>query len=285
MKSQSRRWQRVATETSQALRALQLSGGTLWALGDGEIHRRRADGTWERPIRLPGEPWSDLIVAGHELAYGVTEGQPLILEWRAGVVTTVGGLARCISNDARLSVFGDTLAAGCPYYSGLAFWRRDAPRQFVETDLARPIALALIGDDDAVVLEMNGLLRLRRGAAAALALAPPKAHRLLWATRNNLVTASPDGEFAHAAWDAGDGTVGPWTTLRAPGVVSLRALWGLNADDLYAAGAGGVVLHFDGRAWRRVEVPATAALSCIAGAGGDVWIGGETGTLLRFSSV
>jgi hypothetical protein len=167
----------------------------------------------------------------------------------------------------------------------VAFWRRDAPPRFIESDLARPIALTLIGEDDVVLLEMNGVRRLRRGAAAAVALAPARAHRLLWATRNNLVTASPDGEFAHAAWDASTGAVGPWSMLRAPSAARLHALWGLNADDLYAAGEAGVVLHFDGRAWRRLEVPATGTLTCITGATGDVWIGGERGTLLKLSSV
>jgi hypothetical protein len=273
-------WQRVATETTQSFRALQLQGSTLWLLGDAEIHQRRADGTWLPPIRIPGDPWSDMVVAGPQLIYGVSEGEPAIQEWRAGVFTTVGRLARCISRNATVTMFGETLAAGCEYYSGVAFWRHDGPHRFVETDLGRPHAIALIGPDDAVFLELGGLRRLRRGGMKVVTLGESTDHHLLWATRDNLVTASPGGEFAHASWDAATGVVGPWTTLRAPGAVRLHAIWGLNADDLYAAGADGVVLHFEGRAWRRLEVPATTHLRRITG-GGDIWIGGDTGVLLR----
>jgi hypothetical protein len=56
----------------------------------------------------------------------------------------------------------------------------------------------------------------------------------------------------------------------------------LNADDVYAVGADGVVLNYDARSWRVVAVPTKARLTCMAGAFGTMWIAGASGTLLRY---
>jgi hypothetical protein len=284
MPLQSPSWRRVPTDTTQSFGAIGISDAGVFLLGEGEIHLRRPDGSWAAPIAL-GERWTDMSVVGPQLIFGLTEGDAVVRQWRSGNITTVGKVGSCASQDSRMSAYGETLVAGCPYYRGLAFWLRGPEFGFTEAGAFAPRALMLIAENDVVFLDSGGIKRLRGGATRAVSLAtPPSGHELLWATRNNLITASPAGQFAHWGWDPATNEAGPMATMRAPSDVRLQALWGLNADDVYAVGRDGVVLNFDGRSWRRIPVPSTASLRCMAGAFRELWIAGSDGVLLRCSA-
>lgn len=275
-------WRVVATNTTHNFRTINLHGDSVYLLGEGSVHQRRADGTWAEPIVIPGERWADMVVAGPQLFFGVTEAQGNVRRWRTGVMSEVGRLGSCASTDLRMASFGETIAAGCPGGGGFAFWERGPQHNFSEQAGVSPRAVVLIAEYDAVFLDAEGLRRMRAGAKKPATIAKaPAGHTLLWATRNNIVSASPAGEFAHWGWDSATGVPGPPMMLKAPGAVALHALWGLNADDIYAVGAGGVVLNFDGFSWRSVAVPTKAPLTCMTGAFGTLWIAGATGTLLQ----
>ncbi|WP_434423734.1 hypothetical protein [Nannocystis pusilla] len=52
-------------------------------------------------------------------------------------------------------------------------------------------------------------------------------------------------------------------------------VWGSRADDLWFVGYGGVVLHYKGGTWSRIELPSDRPLFTVHGAGGDVYaVGG-----------
>jgi hypothetical protein len=52
----------------------------------------------------------------------------------------------------------------------------------------------------------------------------------------------------------------------------------LAPDDVWAVGQGGIVMHFDGVVWKRIDAGITKYLQCVrAFAHGDVWVGGEDG--------
>jgi hypothetical protein len=62
----------------------------------------------------------------------------------------------------------------------------------------------------------------------------------------------------------------------------LNRLWGAAPDDVWAVGDEGVIVHFNGVAWRRVPSPTTANLHSIAGRGpGDALAVGAKHTILR----
>lgn len=278
-------WRVVPTNTTQSFRTVGLHGESVYLLGEGAIHQRRSDGTWADPIAIPGERWADMVVAGPQLFFGVTEGSGLIRQWRTGTMSEVGRLGSCAADDARMAAFGETMAAGCRNVSGLAFWERGPQHNFSDQGPLAPRAIVLIAEYDAVFLDADGVRRMRAGSKRPTTIAKlPEGHRLLWATRNNIVSASPSGEFAHWGWDSATGTAGPPMMLKAPGAVTLHALWGLNADDLYAVGDAGLVMNFDGRSWRPVPVPVRARLTCMTGAFRTLWIAGADGTLLRFGA-
>ena len=63
----------------------------------------------------------------------------------------------------------------------------------------------------------------------------------------------------------------------------LYAVWGSSATSVYAAGRGGVVLHYDGKQWRGLVSGATPDLADVWGGGAtDILAVGEGGHILRF---
>lgn len=68
-----------------------------------------------------------------------------------------------------------------------------------------------------------------------------------------------------------------------PGHGQARALWGTANDDLFVAGADGLIMHFDGTSWQPMSTPTTARLSGLWGTAHDNIIAvGQQGTILHF---
>lgn len=62
----------------------------------------------------------------------------------------------------------------------------------------------------------------------------------------------------------------------------LNAIWGSSASDIWAVGAAGRIVRYDGSTWSNYPSGTTETLRAIWGSSAtDVWIGGESGVLLR----
>lgn len=67
---------------------------------------------------------------------------------------------------------------------------------------------------------------------------------------------------------------------------SLYGLWGADADDIYAVGQGGRILHYDGADWNSLTSPTSETLLGVWGpSADDIFVVGENGTILRKHSV
>ncbi|HET8936264.1 MAG TPA: hypothetical protein VFN67_22630, partial [Polyangiales bacterium] len=63
----------------------------------------------------------------------------------------------------------------------------------------------------------------------------------------------------------------------------LTAVWGSSAEDVWAVGSEGAILHSDGKNLEIVASTTTRSLHAIAGTGpDDIWAGGEEGTTLHW---
>lgn len=62
----------------------------------------------------------------------------------------------------------------------------------------------------------------------------------------------------------------------------LFATWGRAADDVWAVGANGTIVHFDGVTWQREPSPTAAELRALHGAGGRIWAVGDA--VLRYEN-
>lgn len=92
-----------------------------------------------------------------------------------------------------------------------------------------------------------------------------------------------------STWIVGDASIVRCTSLSncatdpQPGAGALYGLWGTSATNIYAVGASGRILHFDGASWSSMTSPTRARLSRVAGSSAnDVWAAGDT-VLLHFN--
>jgi hypothetical protein len=62
----------------------------------------------------------------------------------------------------------------------------------------------------------------------------------------------------------------------------LYSIWGTSLTNIFAVGAGGRILHYDGTAWTTMSSPTTRTLARVSGRSAtDVWAVGDS-TLVRF---
>lgn len=72
-----------------------------------------------------------------------------------------------------------------------------------------------------------------------------------------------------------------WMQMDSPTHEHLMDVWGLSSDDVYAVGFDGTILHYDGTDWSTVSSSTSADLRSIHGHSGWIYVGGDNGTLLR----
>ncbi|MCX8043699.1 MAG: PKD domain-containing protein [Desulfobacterota bacterium] len=76
-----------------------------------------------------------------------------------------------------------------------------------------------------------------------------------------------------------------WEQMDSPVTTPLKGIWGTGSDNIYAVGSGGVILHYDGTAWSRVQnVPVSENLTAIHGnAASNIVAVGEKGVLVQYN--
>ncbi len=75
----------------------------------------------------------------------------------------------------------------------------------------------------------------------------------------------------------------PWVVETAPEVAGLSGIWGAAADDVWAVGARGAILHWNGSSWQHEPVVSRVLQDLLAvhGQGDNVWAVGREGLVLR----
>jgi hypothetical protein len=76
-----------------------------------------------------------------------------------------------------------------------------------------------------------------------------------------------------------------WTQqlLPSPGVI--RGLWSSAPDDLFAVGDGGLLLHFDGQSWSRIDSETPVSLHAVGGTPGHLLLAGADARLYHFARI
>lgn len=79
-----------------------------------------------------------------------------------------------------------------------------------------------------------------------------------------------------------------WTRIDTPamarctGVTGFETIDGFSLDDIYCAGWGGEIWHFDGHGWKRIDCPSNLILTdCCCAPDGQVYLCGQMGLILR----
>ena len=84
---------------------------------------------------------------------------------------------------------------------------------------------------------------------------------------------------AHSRTDAGRdaGTADAASDGSSPEPPGLAGIWGSAADDIWAVGEAGTILHYDGKRWTASDSPTTAPLHAVSGsAADDLWAVGDS---------
>ena len=97
-----------------------------------------------------------------------------------------------------------------------------------------------------------------------------------------LITDLKDVDDDAAFWvDAGQ-----WTTQKSGVTRTINAIWGFSDTDIWAVGAGGAILHYNGGGWSLQPSPTDQNLYGIWGpAPGELWAVGKAGTALHFDGI
>jgi hypothetical protein len=100
--------------------------------------------------------------------------------------------------------------------------------------------------------------------------------------------ASSDGAIdagrSDAATDGGGSTCkSGFQNMTSPTSNDLNAVWGSSSSDVFAVGAKGTILHFDGSKWSTMSSGTSVALSAVFGTGAsEVYAAGASGTVLKY---
>lgn len=93
---------------------------------------------------------------------------------------------------------------------------------------------------------------------------------------------------ANDAWAVGGGGTilhwfgSTWAPVRSSTSVELWAIYG-RGEELWVVGDGGTILHYDGREFSAIPSPTTASLRAISANATELFIAGDNGTLLHGS--
>ena len=75
--------------------------------------------------------------------------------------------------------------------------------------------------------------------------------------------------------------------MKSPTVEHLYGVWGSSSSNVYAVGASGTILHYNGLIWSDdIESATTEGLRTIWGTGSsDIYSGGDSGTILHYDGI
>ena len=74
-----------------------------------------------------------------------------------------------------------------------------------------------------------------------------------------------------------------WIQMESGTTENLRDIWGRDANDMFAVGDNGTVLHYDGTGWTRLATHLTTDLFCVLGNEGlCTFAAGDSGTILQY---
>lgn len=94
---------------------------------------------------------------------------------------------------------------------------------------------------------------------------------------------------AQSVWAAGEGMLarridGVWTVAPTPDGIGFEGIFAFDDSNVWAVGAGGAILHWDGTAITKVDSPVTSTLFGIWGAApDDIWAAGDAAQILHYN--
>ena len=77
-----------------------------------------------------------------------------------------------------------------------------------------------------------------------------------------------------------------WELMNSPTEENIYDIWGLSSDNIYAVGASGTILHYEGSVWQKMTSPVSDDLHTIHGISEEnIFAGGENGSFIHFDGI
>jgi|GEM_PF-1728696 len=108
----------------------------------------------------------------------------------------------------------------------------------------------------------------------------------MWGTSSGSIWATADSGLIIKHNNA-QALEGGWQQIATGSPYDLEDIWGSKADDIYAVGERGTILHYSGKTWDPVaSIPTNQTLNAIWGSGpDDIFVVGDWGVILHYDGV
>jgi hypothetical protein len=230
------------------IRAVWLSPeGTVFAVGDGGAFlRRNPGGSWE-PV--PGA-----VISADLLDVWGTSDREIYAVGTGGTIVHFDGQRRSVTsagNETLVAVWGGNVisTSGVLYRLDSIGSDPDEPSQtgvWNAAGVTTPPARDLVGiaEDDLYIVTTDGQL-LHYDGQQVRAVNDRVQVQAAWGLGDELFVIDTSGRIHRRAGLT-------WVEQQTGVSAQLIGMWGSSASSVFAAGASGVVLHFDGTQWRRL---------------------------------
>ncbi len=254
-----------------------LGAGVYIAIGNNQVFRRNASGSWQLLGMVPGKLTAvDTLSASDAIAVGESG---LVVEIKGGALNVKAGAMGSLSaRDVHVLAKDDIWAVG---YSGTV-------AHFDGTDWngVKSAAFANLNgvwgwtSKDVWAVGLAGTIMHWDGDKWTLAEAPKLDYQAIWGSGENDIYASAPGGLV-VRWDGAS-----WKLLVAPVEGNLRAVWASGPNDIWAVGEEAAIFHSTGGGWAPVtidpyEIPEadpyiveTTLLAIWGSAPNDIWAAG-----------
>jgi cysteine-rich repeat protein len=294
--------------TDLALTGVHAIGGTgptdLWAAAAGEVLRSTDDGASWTPVVADGADYSRVVADGAGQAWFLRNGvvahfdgvswDPNTSRWSGNALYSLRPGDAAVAADAQsiaiasVGALASTLI-GQDFSEGIwasgpdDIWLADE-YGVAHDDGTRLSHYSFGGDDDkygvwsdapgdAFVAGRDGVYRVTAGVPTLVYPYGGGALEAVWgADASHVVAVGTE----LATWDGAS-----WTPQT--GFPELQAITGTSATDMFAVGAAGTIVHFDGVSWSAQTSNTTAFLRAVwAAAPDDVYAVGDAGTVVHY---
>ncbi len=278
-------WSAMTSGTTVTLNGVfGTSSSSVWAVGDAGTIRFWNGATWSGQTSGTTQNLADVWAASANDVWAVGKAGT-ILRWNGSAWSAVASP----TNQELAGVFGsgpnDVYAVSSadvvirwdgsawkqlPTISSVAYAGVTVPAAAIQT-LTQPPSLttASVADPQGIVLD----------AAGNAYVASTGTHQVLRVdalTRAVTVVAGT----GRSGFGGDGGTAGPSGAITPQ---ELRGVWGPSSSDVFAVGAGGTILHWNGSAWTATASPVTTDLAAVHGTSGSaVFACGVGGVALRY---
>ncbi len=222
---------------------------------------------WSEPLSPPSSGYSSAWATSPNMVFAAGDNGALDQFDGSAWSTTTLGASDWLSVWARGS--NDAYAADGEGTTSIAHWDGSAWQQESSVVAAQNVS----GNATTAYATGAGLAQENAGAWSQVLAPATTVYTAIWVSSDGTVFLGAAGLFSY------DGSL---HQLLSDG--SWNAIWGMSSQDVYAAGAGGQIRHYDGTNWSApLDTGTAVTLNSIWGTSDDdIFAAGEDGMLIHF---